>query len=212
MGTYHTFFVAKDDDLDRLFPGWKPVKPEQVQRERVNPFTKKPITVLEWVPVEPPMPLGRPCLYDDVWGPATAPIGEVANGYMAHVEGGGAPGLRALPHFRGKNVDRLLELEPLARALVGSEIPVPPARVGADKDDDVTVVWALPKPAAERLASLDDAALNDVFNDVVVAAGDETREDERAFYVEHVLCPLRALAVEAGRRDARVCHYFALHY
>ena len=74
MGTYHTFFVAKDDDLDRLFPGWKRVKPQKVVKDGVNPFTKQKMTVQTWEPVEPPTPLGKPSLYDDVWGPPAAPI------------------------------------------------------------------------------------------------------------------------------------------
>jgi hypothetical protein len=52
MGTYHTFFVAGDDELDRLFPGWKR-------------------------PPEPPTPLGQPSLYDDVWGPGVATVSDV---------------------------------------------------------------------------------------------------------------------------------------
>jgi hypothetical protein len=215
MGTYHTFFVAKDDDLDRLFPGWKPAKPEKVRKEGVNPFTKQKIMVNAWEPVEPPASLGKPSLYDDAWGPPVEPIVAIENDYMAHIENAGAPGLRALPHFRAKNCDPFLLLEPLVAALVGPQVPVPPARMGCSGDDDSASVDALPEVAVRTLAAMKDADLPAVMDKVIAAdlAGPEFGTDEaRAYLIDHALRPLQALAVEASRRGARVCHYYALHY
>lgn len=215
MGTYHTFFVATDDDLDRLFPGWKRVKPQKVVNDGVNPFTKQKVTVETWEPVEPPTPLGKPSLYDDVWGPPAAPIVAVENEYMAGIEQAGAPGLRALPHFRAKNYDPFVSLEPLVAALVGSEVAVPPARVGSDGDDDAPSVDALPDVAAKALASIDDAQLPAVMDEVLAAdimGSGEAGDDARTYFVDRALRPLKALALEAERRGARVCHYYALHY
>ena len=223
MGTYHTFFVAKEDELDRLFPGWKgvksPLNPQKVIKDAVNPFTKQKITVRAWEPtwkpVEPPTPLRKPSLYDDVWGPPAAPVIDVENDYMAHIERAGAPGLRALPHFRAKNYDPFLSLEPLAAAIVGSEVFVPPARVGCEGDDDAPTVDALPEAVTKALATMDDSLLPAVMDKVLAADivdSEQRSEEARTYFVDRALRPLKALALEAERRGARLCHYYALHY
>jgi hypothetical protein len=216
MGTYHTFFAADDGELERLFPGWKPVKKDQVLVERVSSFSKQKMTVEDWEPVERPTPLGRPSLYDDAWGAPMPPIVPVLNEYMRAVEESGAPGLRALPHFRAKNCDPLVTLDALVAALVGGAVPVPPARVGCDGDDDIPTVWALPEVATNALAKVDDEQLAAIMDKVLAAdvmgSGDATDSEMRTYLVDNVLGPLRALAVEAIQRGARVCHYFALHH
>src|SRR5437660_1027876 len=88
---------------------------------------------------------------------APAAIGSAANSYMAGIEEAGAPGLRALPHFRAKNHDPFLVFEPLVAELVGEGVGVPPARVGCDGDDDVPTVFALPDAAAHALLETPDA-------------------------------------------------------
>lgn len=215
MGTYHTFFVATDDQLDRLFPGWKRVKPEQVRVERVNPFTNAKMTVNDWAPVEAPAPLGKPSLYDDVWGAPVPPITPVENEYMAGIEEAGARGLRALPHFRAKNYDPFLVFEPLVAALSGDDAAVPPARVGPESDDDVPVVWALPDTVAKTLAAMDDAQLRSVMERVFAheeSLAEDCGDEARDFFVDNALRPLKMLAIEAVERRAHVCHYYALHY
>jgi hypothetical protein len=215
MGTYHTFFVATDDELDRLFPGWKRVQPEQGRAERLNPFTKQMMTVNDWLPIEPPTPLGKPSLYDDVWGSPVPPIVDVENDYMAGIEEAGAPGLRALPHFRAKNWDPFRVLDPLATALMGAAAPTPPARIGPDQDDDVPLVWALPDAAAKALATIDDAQLPPVMDRVFAdeaSFSEDAGDEARGYFVDRALRPMKLLALEALRRGGRVCHYYALHY
>lgn len=216
VGTYQTFFVASEADLERLFPGWHAARPERVMKETVNPFTKQKMTVPMWQPVQPPTPLGKPSLYDDVWGPPLPPIAAVENDYMAGIEQAGAPGLRALPHFRGKNYHPFVILEPLAAALVGPSVLVPPARIGCPGDDDAPSVDALPDVAVKVLATLDDARLGPLMDELLAAdvmgSGEEVSDEARAYFIDHALRPLRALAIEAARRGARVCHYYALHY
>jgi hypothetical protein len=215
MGSYHTFFVARDEHLDRLFPGWKRAKPEQELVRGVNPFTKEKIMVPTWAPIEPATPLGKPSLYDDVWGPPVPPIIEVENDYMAMIEDAGPPGLRARPHFRAKNCDPFAVFDPLVAALVGGDDPVPPARIGCSGDDDVPNVWVLPDAAAQKLAATQDRDLPPIMQQVLLADVTGSRDTDtaaREYYVERGLRPLRALAIEAGRSGARVCHYYALHH
>jgi hypothetical protein len=191
MGTYHTFFVAGDDDLDRLFPGWK--RPE-----------------------EKPTPLARPSLYDDVWGAAVPPIVEVMNDYMQIIEEAGPPGLRTLPHFRAKNCDAFVLFDPLVAALVADHVPSPPIRVGCDADDDIPSVWALPAVAAKALANMKDSDLMPIMEKVLAAdimgTGEVVDYKAKAFMVDNVLWPLKTLAQEASRRGGHVCHYYALHH
>ncbi|HMR04385.1 MAG TPA: hypothetical protein PKA88_01385 [Polyangiaceae bacterium] len=215
MGTYHTFFVATDDDLDRLFPGWVPAKAEREEREAINPFTKEAVTVRDWVPVHAPTALGSPNLYDDAWGPPIPPSREIENEYMESIENAGAPGLRALPHFRAKNYDPFVSFDSLADALLGGNAMAPPARMGGQDDDDVPIVWVLPDAATKRLVQVDEAQLSAVMKRVLAAdvtGSGETGADALDYYLSQALRPLRALAAEALRREARVCHYFALHY
>jgi hypothetical protein len=204
MGTYHTFFVATDDELDRLFPGWKRVRPEQGQVEQYNPFTKTKMIVNDWVPLEAPAPLGKPSLHDDVWGARVEPIVPVENDYMASIEEACAPGLRARPHFRAKNYDPFLELEPLVAALVGAKTAVPPARLGPEGDDDVPVVWALPDAAAKVLAALDDAKLPSVMEQLFAdeeSLAEDDSEEARDYFADRARVPLLRLAL-LTERDA----------
>jgi hypothetical protein len=219
MGTYHTFFVSDDHHLDELFPGWKRAKPEQVTVEAVNPFTKQKQTAKRWEPAEPVEALGKPNLYDDTWGPAIEPVlhrdGEFAD-YARSIEEAGAPGLRALPHFRAKNAESFYEFDALVGLLFEREQPVPPARIGDDADDDVARVFRLPRDAAKKLLSLDDAALRALVARMLVETdlfeGGYTGEDAQAEFISYVMVPLLALCREAEERNAEVCHYYALHY
>src|SRR5262249_19168714 len=106
--------------------------------------------------------------------------------------------------------------DPLVAALVGNEVPVPPARVGCDGDDDVPCVWALPEVATQELANVDDTQLGAITEKVFAAdaigSGDTADDDTRTYFLDHALRPLRELAREATRRGARLFHYFALHY
>lgn len=219
MGTYHTFFAATEAELDRLFPGWMPVHRDQVTVEVMNPFTKKMQTWRTWGPVEPVRPLQKPNLHDDVWGPPVpsllVPSGPWAD-YERAIEEAAAPGLRALPHFRGKNLTLLDTFESLTAALTGSSGPVPPARVGDPEDDDRPVVDRLPAAAVARLASLGDHELEPTFvawreADPLGDDVEPSRESVDAF-VRFALVPLRALAALAVARGASLCSYTALHY
>jgi hypothetical protein len=219
MGTYHTFFVAEDRHLDKLFPGWRRAKPEQETVESMNPFSKKMQSARVWVPVEPVARLGKPNLYDDVWGPAIEPVlqpeGEWA-GYQQMIEEAGAPGLRALPHFRSKNVDPLYEFDALTGLVLQREQAVPPARIGDRADDDVAQVSRLPRDAARKLAAIDDATLRAVVAQLLVATDlseqGDTGDDSQTEFIAYVMRPLIALCIAAESLDADVCHYFALHY
>lgn len=219
VGTYHTFFAATEAELDRLFPGWMPVHRDKVTVEVMNPFTKKMQTSRTWGPVEPVRPLQKPNLYDDVWGPPVPslllPSGQWAD-YERAIEEAAAPGLRALPHFRGKNLTLLYTFESLTKALVGSTDAVPPARVGDPADDDMPVVERLPANAVARLASLGDHELEPTFlawgeADLLGEEVEPSPENIDAF-VRFALVPLRALAALAVARGASLCSYTALHY
>lgn len=219
MGTYHTFFAATEADLDRLFPGWKPAQPEQATVEIVNPFTKQRQPSRQWVPVEPPRPLGKPNLYEGAWGAPLPsllePSGEWAD-YERALEEAAAPGLRALPHFRGKNLTLLYSFESLTTALTGATGPIQPARIGAPADDDMPVVERLPADALAKLAQLRDAELEPTFlawRDADLLGDDvEPSPENVAAFVRCALVPLRALAALAIPRGASVCSYTALHH
>lgn len=206
VGTYHTFFVANDGDLDRLFPGWKPVKPMDAA------------ATTPWEPVSAPAPLGKPNLYDDVWGPPAEPVsrqpGEWAQ-YARMIEEAGAPGLRALPHFRSKNVEPLYDFEGLVSVLFGGPRRVPPARLGNDRDDDVTVVFRLPRDAAAALIAVEPSAQRTLVTRLLEETDlgtSDIGDEAQAQFITHVLEPLLALCREAEARGGEVCHYYALHY
>lgn len=217
MGTYHTFFVAADDELDRLFPGWKPVHAEPARRGAKNPFTNETQTIVEWVPVAPIGPLGKPSLYDDVWGPPVpsveVPTGPFAD-YAEFIERQGPPGLRALPHFRSKNLEPFYDFDALVGLLFGRATRVPPARLG--EGDDVPIVFRLPRAAAERLLSLDGAELRALVAQWLVETDlsetGDTGEDAQDAFIAEVLAPFLALCRTAQERGAEVCHYYALHH
>ncbi len=216
MGTYHTFFVATDAQLDRLFPGWVTALPSKAPRPGINPFTKQPITVQDWAPAHPPKPLGSPNLYDDVWGPA-APALVVANEYMAMLEEACAPGLRALPHFRDKNVHMYAweQLGDLAPMLDHEQTATPPIRIGREGDDNIPKVWTLSRSATETLADLADDALQPLALRILSEYEfcDEPVTDEAAAGVAaDLLTPLRTLARTAIGAGSHLCSYFALHY
>jgi hypothetical protein len=221
MGTYHTFFVSDDRHLDELFPGWKPPKPERVAAEAVNPFTKQKLkqVVYRWEPVTPPARLGKPNLYDDTWGPPTEPVvvpgGEFAD-YARSIEAAGAPGLRALPHFRAKNLFPFYDFDAFVGLLLEPKKAVPPARIGDDADDDVPRVFRLPREAARRLLALDDAALRSLVERLLVetdlAESGDTGKDDQSAFIEYAMIPLLALCREAEARGGEVCMYYALHY
>lgn len=165
--------------------------------------------------MESPGPFGPPSLYDDVWGPPVAPIVEVENEYMQTIESSGAPGLRVLPHFRAKNCDPFYTFDALSAALVGPAVAAPAARMGADSDDDVPVVWALPQAATNALAATTDDTLARILDTVMAAdpsLAEELGDERRTYFVEQVLRPLKLLAAEASRCRSRLCHYFALHH
>jgi hypothetical protein len=218
VGTYHTFFVATDADLDGLFPGWKPARPEKVSVDNVNPFTKQVVRSKEWIGTEPPQRLGTPNLYEDTWGPPMEPVlepsGEFADS-LRSIEEAAAPGLRALPHFRGKNLTLLYTFDSLATALTGVQGEVPPARVGHAEDDDMPCVERLPDAALARLAELGDDALDPLFlawREIDPLGCDiEPSAEDVEVYVRYALAPLRALARLALARSASLCAYAALH-
>ncbi|MFT3711367.1 MAG: hypothetical protein QM817_27355 [Archangium sp.] len=205
MGTYHTFFVATDQDLDRLFPGWQRVKPERGKQD--------------WEPVAKIRRLEDPNLYVDAWGPPLAPVlapeGEWAD-YARMIEQAGAPGLRALPHFRSKNVEAFYEFEALNQLLLNNSERLPPARLGDQADDDVPMVTRLPAAAARKLVTLAELDLRRVTKQLLEKTdlseeGDLSDEGVSGF-IEGVMNPLRTLCREAEVRRAEVCHYCALHY
>lgn len=218
MGTYHTLFAATDADLDRLFPGWVPAKPERETVVVPKPFTKQLHEREVWVPVLAPKRLRRPNLYDDVWGPPVpsllVPPGPWAD-YARSIEEACAPGLRALPHFRAKNQSLLYGFASLVVALGGEAESTPPARMGEPADDDMPTVERLPPGAALRLASLRDDQLGPTLlawcrADPLGGEVEPTVEGVAEF-IDGVLVPLRALARLAVARRASVCGYAALH-
>jgi len=50
MGTYAYFFLATPDELGRAFVGWRRPLPQRAERQRAQPFSGRPITVLCWLP------------------------------------------------------------------------------------------------------------------------------------------------------------------
>lgn len=219
MGTYHTFFVSDDAHLDKLFPGWQRAKPERTEKLVVNPFTKAQQLSKQWEPCRPVSPLGKPNLYDDAWGqpvePVFLPRGEFAD-YARSVENAGAPGLRALPHFRAKNAEPFYDFDALVGLLFDREEAVPPARIGNAADDDVALVFRLPREAARKLLSLDAAALRALtarlLEDTDLSGNGDTGDEAQSAFIEYLLNPLVVLCKEAEACGAEVCNYYALHY
>lgn len=219
MGTYHTFFVSDDAHLDELFPGWQRPKPERVEKLVVNPFTKTQQLTKQWDPTGPVARLGKPNLYDDAWGPAVEPAfaatGEFAD-YARSVENAGAPGLRALPHFRAKNAEPFYTFDALVGLLFGRQEVTPPARIGDPADDDVALVFRLPRDAARKLLALDAAGLRALTGRLLVetdlSENGDTGDEAQSAFIEYLLSPLLTLCKEAEARGGEVCHYYALHY
>lgn len=192
MGTYHTFFVATEAHVARLFPGWTPPEPKGA----------------------PPAPLGRPSYLDDEWGPAVPPLVPPADDYSAYIEGACPPGLRACPHFRAKNVvdyafTCLGELAPL---LVEGEEATPALLRGPKDDDDVPFVWTLSATATAKLAALGSDQLVELGGRVGEQSLEGPGDDDGEALAEHLLAPLAALAREAVRTAGRLCELYALHH
>lgn len=213
MAVHHTFFAASEDELDRLFPGFRRAKPEKVTREGVNPFTKRPSTHRAWEPIAPPTALGSPSFLDDVWGPAFPPVVASDSEYSAALDAASPPGLRALPHVVAKDLP-ILSIEPLAAALLGADVPSPPARMGLDPRGESREIEALPDAAVIALAEASDAALVAATETDAIARAIATgpsvelsEEEARDELLRLMLRPLRALAIEARSRHSRVCHY-----
>ncbi len=207
MGTYHTLFIATDADLDRLFPGWVPVQPEGSFQEVVNPFTRQRQQVYKWTPMSPPRELGSPSLHDDVWGKPVSPIVSPDGEYLEMLEQSTAPGLRVLPHFRGKNLDPFCVIGHVLLSALGDDAarPLPPARVGVEQAVD-----RIPRSVSKRLVALDEAAIDDVALRLLEeGGGDPDALDE---FVEYGMKPLVLLCKEALRLEGDVCHHWDLSH
>lgn len=216
MGSYETFFVATDDELDALFPGW--IAP---RANRAREQTDSDGGIAE--DVEPdedePEPLGSPSFRDDVWGPRRPPIRPCENGYHEMMEQECPPGLAALPHYRTKNLWSLFDADRVAHLLLDTDEPgqTPPLRVGVEGDDDVPVVFGWAPEDAHALASCEDERLDALVYELI-ADEDESEDDdvevdgEVWVSVRQSLRAVRALARKAGKAGAHLCLYFAMHY
>ena len=215
MGTYETFFVATDDELDALFPGWKAPGPTKRRRERTNPY-RGTIESVETEEAEgEPESLGTPSFLDDVWGPRLPPIKACSSGAHERLESTCAPGLAALPHHRTRDGSWLIYGNHLVHLMLDEDEAdeTPPLRMGAGEDQDVPLVFGWSAENARAFAAcpnerLDELAweilANDSNEDEVEVAGEDwanVRRDLRA---------VRALARRADKAGSHLCVYLSM--
>ena len=186
MGTYTDFFLATPDDLRRAFVGWRRPLPQRVERQRLSLFTRKPMTMLSWVP-------------DPADTPAPAPFPEVTLGAR----------LGRFPVAPFKGLDPLSLGELVATAL-GEDAwregfadgSVPPPLVSPDADDSHFLA-ELPAAFVTAVAALtadDVARVADAWAQAALC-GWEAQD-----YAD-VLTELRALAAR-GLREGKGLYYW----
>ncbi|MGN6366808.1 MAG: hypothetical protein ACTHN5_00825 [Phycisphaerae bacterium] len=171
MAIYTTFFLAKPDELQNGFPGWKPPLPVPVRREFRNPFTKQ-IMIVETR--EPEWPNAaketQPSQYRAV---------AIHGNYEDYLEGRLPPFVRECQHWAAKGLTEI-ELEPLLKAIgvnikLDSPLYAPPssgvvlqefppdflAKLIESDPLEVTRKWAAEMSGPEHTHSVTGRKLND---------------------------------------------------
>jgi hypothetical protein len=200
LATRTTLFVATDDDLRRLFPGWRYPSKGPLSRDALNPFTRTPMMVTSWDPRPPDMPISaRPSLYEPGERDTIPPVFLPETDHEHRLEEDAPIQLRALPHavVMGIAVD---ELEALADVL---GVTPRPARF-ADCAEAEGVIGALPELALMPLARL---AAHEVLP-LAQSWGYELHEDEEILAA--ALERLRRLAREALARGGNLFTHAAV--
>jgi hypothetical protein len=172
MGVLTDFFVANDDQLATVFPGWLRVGDTPIEREVKNPFTGEIQRIKEWTK-------GKP----------------VGNGKLADV-----PDIRQLPHAEWKHIGTV-ELATLNELLTGKPVRETldamskPALMHPNTDE--TGLDELPRELTEALRQLSDHSLENI-----AARWQQTEEIESSGFTvaicNEILQSLRGLVLDAA--------------
>jgi hypothetical protein len=146
MLSYQTIFVARDPEIDAIFPGWRRPLEGPVRLEKTHPFTKAPIVVETWDPGHADAPT-EPRIW---WEAAGRSTGDAQEDRLPAA-------LRALPHLAcgGFGIAFFEILVELTEAGSGPDLRYPPRGVAAKLIESIAGLARVASPA-HRLAVLDE--------------------------------------------------------